>query len=176
MLPGAGRCGAQQQQPGDRTGANRSGGEHHTERGGAHRSGAAPEQDCSGTDQSRAAHRQGRSWAYNSGVQQRSFKRGGSACARGNCSPHECKRACSHAQPSSASTGEERSTKQRHLREGAAPAPQETVALACTYVCTNNAAEKVAQLRRAGVPHSPRGDSTPGEASTTKARQVQRTA
>ena len=76
MLPGAGRCGAQQQQPGDRTGANRSGGEHHTERGGAYRSGAAPEQDCSGTDHSRAAHRQDRSGAHRvSGVKQRSQKR-----------------------------------------------------------------------------------------------------
>ena len=83
MLPGAGRCGAQQQQqPGDRTGANRSGGEHHTERGGAHRSGAAPEQECSGTDHSRAAHRQDRSGAHRSGVKQRSQKREQRLCQR----------------------------------------------------------------------------------------------
>ena len=83
VLPGAGRCGAQQQQqPGDRTGANRSGGEHHRERGGAHRSGAAPEQECSGTDHSRAAHRQDRSGAHRSGVKQRSQKREQRLCQR----------------------------------------------------------------------------------------------
>ena len=95
VLPGAGRCGAQQQQPGDRTGANRSGGEHHTERGGAYgersstRTGLQwnrPQPSSAQTGQERSTQGQ---WSEAAVTK----ARGSSACARGNCSPHECKRA-----------------------------------------------------------------------------------